>query len=847
MNSRRLKGSHKTVIRFPAGALTRRETEICHNLRPSLRRSGLEAVGSPAEITLDRPIPGARLLPGGRIESPDGRKWLVMEHEGRLLCHDGTQSVKLPDAPGKPSGVVGCAGRYLILMGADDAPMWLHADSNGGWTWHCAADMPEPLAIVRNDDAPLTTTVGGTKLRDSYTSRSSRLTAADALAVGRLVGDAYRSIAESAMQRQVYFQPVIARYSLIGHHGEVLYVSAPVMVMPSDGQQLLGVDFLLSGDGFSTLSVERMTASAFTLRLKPCIPLSEQWQETVSRVVLSVSPQLHPFDATDNAPHRFGSFSATSGSLHVGLPGLNDSVSALAGGGSRLRSLTEAVLASVGESLSPCTTLGFDSSACEWKGISRPLRRPSSGLDEELTELRRLLSRAHTPLRQDESLMVALDMPHCLCAGVAATGGDSIAYTSVSAMRFKGWLPCGFVIAAPAPGTDFPQSAPMAVKIGFADGSSSVRSAAISSFPPGPMSPLLVYPSADAVSMELFYERCSLRVDLRPDPSGRFAYWLADDGLPVEMERDMPAFILPSGSSRPRPIPSAVVLASVSEPLRPLAVTRTSESRPVALMAAAGTTGGWDAGSARFYLFGRGGVQSVTANSSRSRLTARTLDIRPVGSCDAVCRLGGNSIAVLAGDDLVRITGQSVVTMRSFVSAGRLARDSSRGELICFYGHENPCPENFMSAEGDDFRPLFPDAVVHDDKGRMLYTRSFPVVSSLLDDGQSVWATDDDGRLYQLSASREDAEVAVAYRASVAAPSPSPGVYGFALPLFGEISGGTVELRADNGAGVMRSGLLTSCCLRGNVAHLPPLSVFACHRHNFILSINLSVKNFILQ
>ena len=196
---------------------------------------------------------------------------------------------------------------------------------------------------------------------------------------------------------------------------------------------------------------------------------------------------------------------------------------------------------------------------------------------------------------------------------------------------------------------------------------------------------------------------------------------------------------------------------------------------------------------------------------------------------------------------LWRITGQSVVTMRSFVSAGRLARDSSRGELICFYGHENPCPENFMIAEGDDFRPLFPDAVVHDDKGRMLYTRSFPVVSSLLDDGQSVWATDDDGRLYQLSASREDAEVAVAYRASVAAPSPSPGVYGFALPLFGEISGGTVEL----GLTTVRESCVRGCLLHavcaGNVAHLPPLSVFACHRHNFILSINLGVKSFILQ
>ena len=113
-------------------------------------------------------------------------------------------------------------------------------------------------------------------------------------------------------------------------------------------------------------------------------------------------------------------------------------------------------------------------------------------------------------------------------------------------MRFKGWLPCGFVIAAPAPGTDFPQSAPMAVKIGFADGSSSVRSAAISSFPPGPMSPLLVYPSADAVSMELFYERCSLRVDLRPDPSGRFAYWLADDGLPGPEKIEPRAARIPS-------------------------------------------------------------------------------------------------------------------------------------------------------------------------------------------------------------------------------------------------------------------------------------------------------------
>lgn len=834
-----MKGKSRAAIRFPAGALTRRETEICHNLRPPLRRTGLEAVCPPAEIPLGLPMPGLRLLPGGRIDSPDGRKWLAMEHEGRLVCHDGTRSVMLPDAPGRPSGIVTCAGRYLVLMGADEAPMWLQADTDDGWTWHSAADMPEPFALVRNDESPLSVTVGGVELRGAYTSRSTLLSAADTRTVGRLVGDAYRSIAESAVQRQVYFQPVIARYSLVGHNGELLYVSAPVMVMPPDGQQLLGVDFLLGGTGFSTISVERMTASAFTLRLKPCIPLSGQWLETVSRVVLSVSPQLHPFDGTDNAPHRFGSFSATSGSLHVGLPGLNDVVSALGGEGSRLRSLTEAVLASLSESLRPCATFGFDSSACEWQGISRPVRTPSPGLDAELSDLRRLQAVSHTPLGQDESVMASVDIPHCLCAGVADTGGDSIAYAGVSATRFRGWLPCGFVIANPSPGDDFPEAVPVAVKIVFADGSSCVRSATVSSFRLGALSPLLTYPSADAVRMELFYERYFLRVELRPDPSGRFAYWLSDDGLPVVMIRDRPAFILPAGASRQRPLPSTVVLASVSQPLRPLALTQTSESRPVALMAVSGSTGGWDAGSARFYLFGKNGVQSVTANSTRSRLTARTLDTRVVGSRDSVCSLGGNSVAVLAGDDLVRITGQSVVTLRSFVCAERLARDAVRNELICFYGHEKPCPENFMLAEGDNLSPLFPDAVVHDYKGRMLYSRSFPSLSSLLDDGQCIWATDDGGRLYNLSASRTDAYVDIAYRSSVASPSSTPGIYGFEIPVFGEITGGTVEIRADNGAGVTRSNLLTSLGLSGEVVHLPPLSVFACHSHNFILSINL--------
>lgn len=830
-------------MRFPTGSLAVKDVEICHNLRPSLRHDGLESVGLPDELPLDIPLPGGRLLPGGRIESPDGRRWIAFEHGGKLICHDGVSSVTLPDAPGRPSGIVRNGGRYLVMMGADAAPIWLSPDGEGRWSWQSTADMPVPLAIVRKDEAALAATVGGCGLRGAYTSRSTRLSEADRATLGRLVGDAYRSIAVSAVQRQVYFQPVIARYSLIARDGTTLYVSAPVMVTPPAGQQLLGVDFTLTGADFATLSEERMTASAFTLQLRPCAPLPEQWLETVGSVRLSVSPQLHPYDGTDCAPHRIGPFTATAGSLHVGLPGVNDSLSAQGGDGSSLRRLTEAILATADESLAVRATFAFDSVAGTWGEAGQPVGHPAPDPMAEIASLRRLAAGGGGRSGPDVALLNALTLPHRLCAGLAATCGDCVAYAGLSAMRFNGWMPCEFAVASVQGNPEgLPQSAPAAVKVTFADGSSCVRSGAAGPFAVSALSPLLTYPAADAVKLELFYERYSLRVSLRPDPSGRYAYWLADDGLPVGMTRDMPAFVLPSESPRRLPLPSAVAVASASDPLNPLAVIRTAEARPVALVSSPGSAGGWDSGSARFYLFGREGVQSLTVSQSRARLTARTLDTRSVDSADAVCRIGGSSLAALAGEDLVKISGQRVSTLRSFVGAARLAWHPVRGELVCFYSADRPCPENFTVAEGGVVRPLIPDATVHGRDGRMLYSLSCPQPSSLLADGPGLWAFDCDGRLYDLTSEQTGGSVTVAYRSSVTSSDLRPGRRWFSVPLSGEITGGILELRADNGAGIGHSDVMVACRPRGLIVHLPPLEVFTPHRHRFSLSVNLDVK-----
>ena len=92
----------------------------------------------------------------------------------------------------------------------------LSAGSNSGWTWHLRGRHAEPLAIVRNDDAALPRRWGTSS--GIHTPRAHHGSLPQMRWQLAVVGDAYRSIAESAMQRQVYFQPVIARYSLIGGH-----------------------------------------------------------------------------------------------------------------------------------------------------------------------------------------------------------------------------------------------------------------------------------------------------------------------------------------------------------------------------------------------------------------------------------------------------------------------------------------------------------------------------------------------------------------------------------------------------------------------------------------------------
>lgn len=854
-------------MRFPSSPLHHRDVEICHNLRPSGRGDGLEAVGKPVPLRLKTLLRDARLLPGGRIIGPDGREYLFLEYGGVLLCYDGENLTALPEAPGCPCGIIRSGDRYLVLMGDEEAMMWLFVNDDGEWTWRSAAAMPEPLAIVRKDEGRLSAKIDGCTLRGSYSSRSSRLTEADEGTVANLLRDAYCSIGYAANARMLFFQPVIVRYCLFDRQRRVLYTSAPVMVSSSVGQQLLSVDLSLSGNGFSTVGEQTVSVEAFSVMLKPCAPLGEEWHDVVGDVCIMATPQLHPYDGGGYAPYRFGDFTATEGTLRAHIPGVNDAVATQGGYGSRLRSLVEDVLAGLDVCVRSIGTARFNPVKGVWNGIEYPFYSPILVTEREIELLDELIDESREALASIASrgrVADTLSASHWLCAGAGDEDGDCIAYTDVAAKRFKGWLPCEFAVETAESDPDVPDTAAVASKVTFADGSSCVRSGIVRGFSIGAVSPLLTYPSADAVKLELFYDNRYLSVPLRPDPSGRFAYWLSETGAPVKMQPDMPAFILPTESPRSLPFPGMVAVASASDPLRVVAVADTSEGKPVALRAAPSSAGGWDAGSARFYLFGSGGTHALTVNSARTRLTVRRIDSRPVGSGDAVCELGESSIALLAGEDLVKISGQKVTTLRPFTGARSLGWNARRGELTCFHSPDHPCPENFSLIEGNVVTPLFPDAVVTDSQGRLLYSRSVPQPRSLLSVAGEVVGIDADGQLYDFCRESDEESVDVYYRASIAAKSGTTtaklsggsigcrnsafaaGRYDFELPLFGNVETGRIEIRGDNGAGTLRSDLLTGIELRGEISHLPPLRVLSPHRHNFILNLHLRAKSLFL-
>lgn len=651
---------YKTLT-FPATTLADlRHVTKCHNLRPS-PSGGLQAVGLPGKVAS---LPGAVPVNGGSFPLADGTGCLLVYHQGELKAVIGSVILTIAPLAEAPSCALAVDGG-VIVMPANGRPIRYTfsrggEDEGGEWT---VAESPlfpglPPLMIVRRDMGSISSKVSSFLLDSSYTTTTEHLTEDDQDTVDYELRAAYRALSRQATLHGRYIQPVLAYYKLIGYNGETLYTSAPVLVGPESGLQAVTATLGFTGEGFRRSEEGSLTATEFIPAIAVTREPDREWHALVRSVhIFTSTSEVFAYSTSILGTCSRVDSTASRLTLKFNLPGVNP-LKPYAAEGGMIAHFVKSMLSNLDH----------------WTIRDLPLSNLAS------CETRRNLAAVQSiPSPTPESTLASrLSAPHSFTASACARSGDLIAWGGLKALPFDGYsLPEMTVTKSDTTG-----SVPTAVLVKMRDGSSVVRAEVIAKSTPTGLSPLLLYPSADAESMTLMAGSKAVTLPLSPSPCGKWSYYLAPDLKPIRFTDDKGGFALPAASPAVYDYPSALMVAHESAPLEPLAVSFGDSSAVNALLPAVRHSNSFTVPSARFYVLGAGGISSMTLSHSRRRINLNLLDGRGVASPEAATLIPGG-IAVIASGALLTVTGSRPSTLREHCRSDKLGWCGRYGELWC--------------------------------------------------------------------------------------------------------------------------------------------------------------------
>ena len=793
-------------ITFPVATLADyRRVMRCRNLRPLLS-GDLCGVGLPQSVAMfygSRPT----AVPDGVFTLSDGLRCVLVHHEGILKAvtgRDGTVSAIWPtDRP--PECVVGLDDGVIVMPAEGAARRFVAGrDRDGHVEWRETPLFPSlpPLMIVRRDVGTAVSTVPAMTMRSSYTTTSQQLDDADRATVDKALREAYIALSDSALSRGRYIQPVVARYRLRGEGGRVLYTSAPVIVAPQSGLQGVTATLSLTGEGFRQCGATRLTATEFVPAIEYTRTPDAEWRALVRSVELLVSPQLHPLSAGLPGHTRKSGASATQLTMTATLAGI-DPLRDYAGEDTRMASCVAAILDNADSVLQP--------------------RRHADDTLGEISRLAAILAMPVVSPTADSALAVSVGTPHRFTASAVARSGDLIAWGRLRVTPFEGYSLPEMSIEAPVAQT----SLPTAVKVTMHDGSSVVCTAVIAGRGEPTLSPLLVYPSGDAVEMTLIAGGKALTVPLVPTPCGRMSYYLSPGLSPTALSDDRGGYVVPSASPRCREYPSAVAVCGVASPFEPVAVSYGDGMSLCAMLPAMRHSNSFTVPSARFYLFGSGGISSMTLTDNRRRINLNLLDSRGVSSPKAVTAMAAG-VAAIAGGALVAITGSRPVTLLDSCRAGMLGWSGCYGELWCI-GGDYDCEDD--------------EALVTSPDGSVLYTRGGIGIADVVSGSAGMMLVCSDGRLLD-PAVEEDGLVSVSHVSAVA-HSHAPATCAMLIAgVSGEGLTGMIVLTASHDVSGRASAAVRTLTVNGgDLSHPLCEPVIVPHSHRMTLEVSLSTSH----
>lgn len=631
-------------------------------------------------------------MPAGEPEplaaGATGRLIHVFSNSDGLTCfYQGPAGLTAVTPAGKTVTIASrCPSRATVIeSGADevtvmadgDTSVWRYADS----TWR-RSDVMGTLRGPVLKASPLVSlqqVMASRKLKGSYPTISTPLTADDRATLTADISAAYRAMCAQAAAAGAFFQPVVARIRSLDSRGRTVALTPPVLLLPSVSSPLSAIiadRTLTFADGsFSSLNEGTLTGTAYTLAVSWPSATDAAWENRVEEIVVEVSEPVEPLAKGALSLTRMTRRDASSATLRTTLPGVGLDGDAPSG-----------VLRQIIDRLETINAPAYEAR----------LRRRSDG---RWPSGRISLSNAGRRQR-------AAETADCV-AGAVGINGDIIVAGDITRQPVEPESPS--LYAATTEGSACGGSVKVTLNR-LADNGK--QASLVATFRgdgsrPTSLSPLLVYPDGDGASLRIAVGTTLAEVELTPTSDGTMTYYLNPTLKPVTLA-DSASALVPS-ENRPGRVRcrGELIACNASRPMEALCRAALPEGVTVrGITAAARSRSSWDFGRAHFYVFTDAGIYAAAVNSARSRIDLSVIDRREVSAWAPSAR----GIMAASGRSLLRLNGAGVTELSSFPSTiTALGCDNSRGEL-------------WIATTGAAVTVADPD-------GRPLYRRSLKVSS----------------------------------------------------------------------------------------------------------------------
>lgn len=532
------------------------------------------------------------------------------------------------------------------------------------------SDYPVIITEVASETT-LSMPVGSIKLSGSYSAQSVRLEADDAVRLSKALYDVYCQASSDATASGLFIAPVLCRYRLFDRYGNLLFESVPKLHVPTSRHDNSMTTTLVADVASGRVNAGSMAVPLYGVAVKIPEATGTVAERQVARVEVQLTPQLHRPDGRLSATHRLSGGS----SLTATMPGCDSSGNAT----ERFRRVVMNAVANCDSMFETVLVVDnpFEASTAE-RTIS--LKSIARSVDEEC-KITSKTSAYNRPL-----WLSRCRLPHSLTAGACRRDGEITLLGRLAITLFDGH-PVEYFTNH---GSLF-DNVETVTTVTFSDGRRVVSHRGRFTYKSMKLSPVIVYPDADAVSVEL--QLCDsdgnnryVKLPLRA--CGRFACYIDDSLSPIDMDayKDVAEFHLPQASMTAVSYRGNIIVFTGDTPGDDVSGRETGSGDIVAIHPVARQSStAWESSRSRYYVMGGNGTFSLAFNKSVMMMPV-LLDSRPVTRPDAVVTASRRDksacVYAIAGSDIISLDGNCVKTVVSDTGAAMLMWSSRHAELL---------------------------------------------------------------------------------------------------------------------------------------------------------------------